>query len=93
VQVICFSNQFGPAQVWCIDGSDVPPSAMLPGPPDQRARVIQYKGPGVSWETWCKCLASATPPSRGTWGLEEVPDGTDAQEALNIVRQRALASL
>lgn len=92
MQAVVFSNQFGPAQVWLLDGSASPPSAFIPPEPDDRARRFSFKGPGLTWQQWAAYLARETPQTEGSWMVTMVPDGTTPQQALNLIRRAAIAA-
>lgn len=83
------SPVYGPALIGLLPkGKDkVPATARLsyhlpPGP----LRQLLAKGSGPTWAQWAQHLTGALPYG-GRWTVEEVPDGTSPQQALQHVRE------
>lgn len=90
MNVLVLRNRLGPAALWILPAGgseDAPEPALLPvTPQDPRIQNMASKGSGQSWQEWARYLASQ--PLLGSWRIQELPDSTDADEALAIVRRQ-----
>jgi len=97
MNVLVFRNRFGAVAAWALPPEateEAPDVAYLsvPGiPRDPRLQNMDSRGSGQTWDQWAEYLASQ--PLLGNWRIQELPDGTDADDALTIARrQDVLAS-
>lgn len=94
MKALVYHNEQGPAMVYLPPASDgvAPEAASIPGGPFPRAVTqVTSRGHDVTWERWCQRLAAQL-PYFDHWTISEVPDGTSAEDALSLVREKAAAS-
>jgi hypothetical protein len=93
MDVLVYRNRLGAVGVWLLpdtDTDEAPESAILPAPfADARLSNIASKGSGQTWWEYAQFLASQ--PVLGNWALQSLPDGTDADRALAMVRRDDIA--
>jgi hypothetical protein len=95
MKALVYHNQYGAAQVYMPPAGDgaVPDAASIPQGPFPRAvNQVMDRGNKVSWDEWSQHLTEQY-PYFDSWTVEDVPDGSTAQEALNLVRTRAAGNL
>ena len=91
MMVAVFRNQFGPAVVYTLPLQGEPQHAAVPAlAAGQLARAesqFRAKGSAVTWPEWGDILSRQL-PYFDSWSVDQVPDGTDPKQALNLVRRR-----
>lgn len=91
MMVAVYRCQYGPAVVYTLPLQGEPKRAAVPamtaGQLARAASQFQAKGSAVTWPEWGDILARQL-PYFDSWTVEQVPDGTDPQQALNLVRHR-----
>lgn len=84
------SEQYGPAAVFLLTTGKlgITDSATIPQCPPGPVRQWAAKGSDPSWRQWAEHLANGLPHG-GQWSVQEVPDGSNAREALYQLRSKA----
>lgn len=89
MKALTYHDRRGPAVVFLPPKGDaLPESAAAPGDASLNAPAytqVASRGAKASWAEHSKNLAAA-PPYAGRWTVEDVPDGSTAQQALYHVR-------
>lgn len=90
---VYYTPQYGPSAVFTIPPDGQAPATAAVGcmTGGQAARAMSQwtaKGHGMTWADWAQSLAGSL-PYWTSWAMEEVPDGSTAQQALSDVRRQA----